>query len=175
MAIADIHAASWWNTYRDVLPRSYLESLHPDKLEPYWLKRLRRERARKTTWVIEDTRGVAGFVVLGPCRSDAELVGFAGEVYMLYVSPDRVGEGFGRALLDASLAEIERRGFYWAVIWVVKANRNAQAFYRHMGLRNDTGFRWDEFHGRRVAVVRYAKPLNCVLDFSSLSQSPISE
>jgi len=170
--IAAVHASSWADTYRGLLPSSYLKTLQPDSLTRHWRDRLLREQARKTTYVVEDARGVAGFVVIGGCRSDADLAGFAGEVYMLYVHPDRQGEGLGRVLLRGALAELARREFFWVVIWVVKANRNAQAFYGHMGLRLDAGSRWDEFHGRRVAVVRYAQHLNPVVDFAALLRAP---
>lgn len=174
-ALAEIHASSWWQTYRGILPNEYLDGLRPDRLEDHWQRRLRRDYAPRATWVVTDDGTVAGFSVLGNCRGDADLVGFSGEVYMLYVHPERLGEGFGRLLLEASVAELERRGHYWCVIWVVKANRNARSFYGHLGFRGDNASRWDEFCGRRVAVVRYAKPLNVAVELAHLLQSPITD
>lgn len=174
-ALAEIHAASWWQTYRGILPQDYLDGLRPDRLEEHWRRRLRGDLVPRSSWVVVVDHQVVGFSVIGGCRSDAELAGFAGEVYMLYLHPDRLGDGLGRFLLERSLGELERRGYYWSVIWVVKANRNARAFYEHLGFRCDTTSRWDEFHGRRVAVVRYAKALNVAVDLTALLQSPISD
>lgn len=173
--IAEIHASSWRDTYRNLLPASYLDELRPGRLEARWRTRLDQERSGQRNWVVEDHRGIAGFAVIGGVRDDAELAGFAGEVYMLYLHPDRLGAGFGRHLLDGAAAELARRGYYWLVIWVVKANRNACGFYRHMGLRSDGAIRWDEFSGRRVAVVRYAMALNRLAEVDRLIRPRVPE
>jgi GNAT superfamily N-acetyltransferase len=118
--------------------------------------------------VIEDDRtGVFGFSVLGPCR-DASLLGFAGEIQMLYLEPARMGCGFGSRLWRASRDALERRGFRWLVVWVVAGNGLARRFYEHVGLRADGARRHDKFDHQWVEVIRYAAPLAPVVDFSSL-------
>lgn len=142
-----------------------------------WRQRLRAESRvgyhASDIWVAEDGGRVAGFAQIGPCSGDRSLVGFAGEVYMLYVHPAQVGRGLGRALLSHSLDILASRGYYWAVIWVLQKNDAARSFYQRAGMRPDGATRRDHFAGRRVPVLRYAKPINPVLDFDALRRGQL--
>lgn len=143
-----------------------------------WWRRLRSAPAHSSDiWLVEDTSGgrnrVAGFYQIGPCVADDSLLGFAGEVIMLYVHPARSGRGFGRALLEHSLEVLAGRGYHWVVIWVLEKNTNARSFYEHHGLRPDGLARSERFAGQSVPVVRYAMPLNDVLDFDALRHGRI--
>ncbi len=117
---------------------------------------------RSGVWVIEHEREVVGFSKLGACTDEHSMVGFAGEVSMLYLAPEHVGVGFGKFLLAKSMNVLERRGYYWLVIWVLARNAEARRFYGHMGLRPDGARRTDRFDGRSVSVVRYARAINPV-------------
>ncbi len=160
-AIARVHVASWRAAYRGLLPQSYLDRMSTTALAQRW-------RDREAVWVAEVDGKVVGFSLLGPCRHDAALAGFAGEVTMLYVHADYTGDGFGQALLELSLDELARQQYFWVVVWVVEGNRAARSFYERRGLRLDGARRDDEFDGTRVPVVRYAAPLNPAFDFARL-------
>ncbi len=170
-AIARIHVDSWQTTYGNgLLPRQYLDRLTVPGLTRRWQKRLAYRYGGHGVWVAERGGTVVGFAELGPCMQDDSLLGFAGEVYMLYVHPDATGQGIGRALLDQALDELSDRPFYWAIVWVVAGNRRARAFYESAGLRPDGAERIDRFAGQRVPVLRYAKALNPIIDFDSLGE-----
>ena len=179
-AIARIHVDSWQATYGNgLLPRQYLDRLTIAGLTERWQKRLGQlSRGSPATpahiadaysvWVAEIGDEVVGFAEFGPCTQDPALAGFAGEVYMLYVHPSAQGRGIGRDLLDCAVAELAAYSFYWLVIWVVAGNQRAQAFYRRAGLKSDGARRIDHFAGQSVPVVRYARPLNPIIDFDRL-------
>lgn len=166
--VAELHAASWRAAYRDMLPAGYLRRLDPMRLVGDWHRRINRSARAPEVFVLEHDDAVVGFVQIGPCRHDRDMIQFAGEVYMLYLRPDRIGAGFGSALLRGALSELEQRGYRWLVIWVLSANREARRFYRHMGLRFDGTTRVDRFDHRSVKVARYARALNPVVDFERL-------
>lgn len=167
-SIAEVHVASWQAAYQGLLPRGYLDRMGVQALEDKWVQRIRRPTGfgdrEGNLWVVEARARVVGFVLLGPCLDDVSLIGFAGEVFMLYVHPTHQGRGVGRALLMHALELLSRRNYYWCVIWVLAENRGARAFYERLGLRLDGARRGDRFSGREVAVVRYAKALNPVLN-----------
>lgn len=167
LAIARVHVASWRATYAGMLPERYLHALDDVALGERWRRRMLADR-RGDLLVVDDGCGeTAGFAQVGACR-DPALAGFAGEVHMLYVRPDRVGCGLGSVLWRGALAELAGRGYRWVVVHVVARNESARAFYRHMGLRPDGGRRRDVFDGVAVDVVRYAGVLAPVVDFDGL-------
>jgi len=74
---------------------------------------------------------VCGFVAVGPSR-DTDAVG-EGELYALYVDPDRWGAGFGRELIAVGEEAMRDLGFRDAGLWVLEANRRARRFYELAG------------------------------------------
>jgi hypothetical protein len=56
-------------------------------------------------------------------------------------------------------------------VWVLARNDRARRFYESEGLRLDGARRWDPFGDRAVPVVRYARALNPVVDFTELAAS----
>ena len=61
-------------------------------------------------------------------------LGFDGEIYTLYVDPDHIGCGTGRALLRSAFLNLRQQGFTSCVIWA-HAKNNARFFYEKMGGR----------------------------------------
>jgi GNAT superfamily N-acetyltransferase len=167
-AIAELHVASWRAAYRGVLPPRFLRRMDAGRLETSWQRRIRRSTRAPEVHVLDHDDTIIGFAQIGPCRHDRDMIQFAGEVYMLYLRPDRIGAGFGGMLLRGALDELERRGYPWVVIWVLSANREAQRFYHHFGLGPDGAHRRDWFDDRAVNVVRYARVLNPVIDYERL-------
>jgi GNAT superfamily N-acetyltransferase len=52
---------------------------------------------------------------------------------LLYVLPERWGEGIGRAMLDAVLAEARRRGYSRIHLWTHEDNERSHRLYRSGG------------------------------------------
>ena len=170
-AIAAVHVDSWRSAYYDTLPHSYLARLSPDALRRRWAARLAAaDVATESVLVVEHGGRVAGFAVLGPCRDDEHTAGFAGEVTMLYVHPDRAGAGLGTLLLRRCFELIEERSYRWVVVWVVEDNHDARGFYEHLGLRLDGAVRVDTMDGRDVRVVRHAMPVNPVIELDAFGR-----
>lgn len=81
-------------------------------------------------------------VYFGCARSDAgEVLGYVvawfvvdeGEIANLAVAPEGWGQGIGRALLDAALAEAKRRGVETVYLEVRDSNARARRLYQSSG------------------------------------------
>lgn len=130
-AIGRVHAESWRETYRGVLPDRLLRSLSA------------LVRAAMSQSALEREPPVLLFVAEGP---GGELVGFSGggrcrapslphdaEVYAIYVLRAAQRRGCGRQLMGALAAALRARGFRSACLWVLRENANARGFYERLG------------------------------------------
>jgi mycothiol synthase len=61
-----------------------------------------------------------------------------GEIYVIGVSPDAVGRGLGRALMNAGLARLHERGCVGADLYVEADNVAAVRLYRSLGFTDHT-------------------------------------
>lgn len=128
-AIAKIDVECWRTTYAGILPDRLLVEMTERGRQRIWTAYAARHPGDLI--VVTDATGkVHGFGNCGRAR-DGELQ-FAGEVFTLYVTPDRQGAGLGRELLLGLFARLLRRQVPSAVIWVLRDNP-ARFFYERMG------------------------------------------
>lgn len=107
-AIAETHAATWRETYRALLPDSYLDGLTPAGREPQWRRILALPAEERSVLVATVATGaLAGFASGDPARGRS---GYVGEVYILYLRRECRGCGLGRALSVALAASLTRAG-----------------------------------------------------------------
>jgi ribosomal protein S18 acetylase RimI-like enzyme len=152
-AIGRIHAETWRAAYAGVFPESAFDAEERRRWWREWLGAPREPPA--ATFVAEVDGAVVGFAGVGRSRDDPA----EGELYTIYVDPDRWGTGAGRALLDAAEASLRGSGFREAMLWVLEGNERAERFYRLAGWEHDGGRKVEEFAGAVVAELRYRKPL----------------
>jgi ribosomal protein S18 acetylase RimI-like enzyme len=152
-AVAAVHVCSWQVGYRGLLPRPYLDGLRAaDRAARYTFG----ERWPETVLAVDDER-VVGFATVGPARED-DSAG-RGELWSLYVHPDRWGEGIGRALLRDARERLVAAGFGSALLWVLSGNDRAVRCYVADGWRPDGGSRQEELWSVLVDEVRYRRRL----------------
>ncbi len=111
------------------------------------------------TWVIETaSEGVAGFADGGAARDESAVPpDGAGEVYAIYLRPERRRRGLGRALFAHTVTDLVERDFDPLVVWVFEANADTRQFYEAAGFQPD-GARHDiDFDGAVVPEVRYVR------------------
>ncbi|MEV7082695.1 GNAT family N-acetyltransferase [Streptomyces sp. NPDC093516] len=154
--VAEIRVRGWQHAYRGMIPRSYLDGLSVARDAERRREQLARADAAVVNLVAEDAGGeVVGWSCHGPYRDGEVLTGDA-ELYALYVHPDRLDRGAGRALLAESLARCAAAGHGRLLLWVLKENVRARRFYERAGLRPDGAEEPFEVEGVAVPEVRYA-------------------
>jgi ribosomal protein S18 acetylase RimI-like enzyme len=159
-AITDAQIRGWQTTYRGVVPDSVLDGFDPVRRAAWWRTTLteRTDDALEWAWVADAPDGVAGFVHAGAARpepSEALPPDGAGEVYAIYLRPERRGQGYGRRLFSRAVGELQARGYDPIVVWVLEANPIARRFYEAAGFREDGARQPITFGSVTTSEVRY--------------------
>jgi ribosomal protein S18 acetylase RimI-like enzyme len=140
-ALARLAIDTWRAAYAELLPAALLAGLSLDEREARFRAVVEQPLPRRRIWVAEE-RGaggprISGYSSAGPCRdAGAEE---AGEVYALYVAPERWRSGLGRALLARALDHLAREGLAPVSLWVLSDNARARGFYESQGFAVDPG------------------------------------
>jgi GNAT superfamily N-acetyltransferase len=146
-AVARVHVETWRAAYAHALSAEGLASLSVTQ---------RAEIHRRSPPVVAEVDGeIVGFVSVGP-GSDPDT---DGELYAIYVLPDRWGGGVGRALMQAGEDRLRELGHQHAILWVLEDNPRARRFYEAGGWTPDGKRRPIEIFGQPVPEIRYEKSL----------------
>lgn len=167
--MAETYVASWRDAYADVVPTRYLVSMSADKEASALRRKLATNRGSSTLLAAEAADGrIVGLAEFGAAR--ATVAGLAGEVFVLYVHPDAMGQGFGRALFDASVQGLVNRRIESLVAWVLAANP-ARWFYEAMD-GTPVGRKIIPFAGTGLPAVAYGwRDLRSVLNRTAEGQA----
>jgi len=152
-AVAEVHVAGWRDAYPSFLPGEVLAELSVEAREAMWARSLASED--RPLWVAERDGRVVGFVASGP-SVDAGADAGTGQVYAIYLAPDAIGRGIGRALFGRAAEDLRARGFRRATLWVFAPNERARRFYEAAGWRPDGTSQTEDVRGTEVEEVRYA-------------------
>ncbi|MFF5367595.1 GNAT family N-acetyltransferase [Streptomyces sp. NPDC013187] len=157
--VAEIRVGGWRGAYRGLIPQSYLDGLSVEEDAERRRTHLSQSDGSVVNLVAEGTDGeLVGWACHGPYRG-GEVLTQGAELYAIYVHPDQVGRGVGRALLTESVARCSAAGHGRLLLWVLKENDRARRFYERAGFRVDGAEELFEVDGVAVPEVRYARPL----------------
>ncbi|MGW2086152.1 N-acetyltransferase family protein [Streptomyces sp. NPDC001880] len=158
--VTRLRVRGWQAAYAGLVPQSYLDDMDLAVAED--AERRRASFARGTTVVnVVAERpgpGVIGWACYGPYRENGRPLA-RGELYALYVAPEQIGTGAGRALMAQVLARAAADGFPDLALWVLKENAAARRFYEHAGFAPDGAEESFEADGALVPEVRYVRSL----------------
>jgi GNAT superfamily N-acetyltransferase len=154
-SIAHVHIRSWQAAYRSQLPDSFLDGLDQE-LAPraaFWRTEISNPRSPKhEIWVAEHAAHAEGFVALGPERH-ADPVG---EIYAIYVNPQRWDQGLGRTLFARATERLLAAAYPGAILWVLESNTRARRFYEIAGWALDKETKIESLPGGvQLQEVRY--------------------
>ncbi|HTS82949.1 MAG TPA: GNAT family N-acetyltransferase [Myxococcaceae bacterium] len=127
-AIARVQVFTWQQTYRGILPDTFLDGLDVERSAESW-RAVIADRRRVT--LVVDAPAVVGFCTAGPSRGDPG--GFRGEVEAIYVHPAEQGRGYGTGLIRAAMAWLSDRRLSPVLVWALEANTSAHGFYQSLG------------------------------------------
>lgn len=129
-AIAEIHIASWRETYRGALSDDYLAHHVERDRKSLWQQRLTNPPKAQKVIVAEHDRALIGFSCL---QTDADPL-FGILLDNLHVVQGRKGRGIGRLLMQGSAQwcqeNVPDQGLY---LLVVITNARAIGFYQQLG------------------------------------------
>ncbi len=146
-AVARVHVESWRAAYAHALSAEGLAGLSVER---------RAEMHRRSPPLVAELNGeIVGFVAVGS-GTDPDT---DGELYAVYVHPDRWGTGVGRALIQAGEQRLRELGHQHAILWVLENNPRARRFYQAAGWTPDGARRPIEIFGALVPEIRYEKRL----------------
>ncbi|MEU7569511.1 GNAT family N-acetyltransferase [Streptomyces fradiae] len=157
-AVAGVRVAGWRFAYRGLLPEAYLAAMSAEEGASAHREQLARAGERGAHLVAERAGEVVGWAAFGPDRSPGAGPG-DGELYALYVRPDVVGTGVGRALADEVAARAAALGYGRLSLWVLEGNARGRRFYARAGFAPDGASEPWEVGGATLVEVRYAKGL----------------
>ncbi len=156
-AVSAIRVRGWQAAYAGIVPRTYLEAMTVEDDTARRRQLLAHPgRTSRDLVAIHDRGDTVGWVCFGPCRSGAHA---SGEVYALYVSPERTGQGIGGRLLEAAHVQMKGQGFGASALWVLADNRRARRFYERAGYEADGATQDDVYDGATLTELRF----RCVL------------
>jgi GNAT superfamily N-acetyltransferase len=159
--VAEIRIRGWQTAYKGLIPQSYLDALSVEEDATRRRARFGQGGDEIVNLVAERDGEVIGWACHGPYR-DGEVRTEDAELYAIYVHPDRVGGGVGRALLRESAGRCAAAGHERMLLWVLKENAPARRFYEQAGFGPDGTEEPFDVDGVAVPEVRYARALTGV-------------
>jgi GNAT superfamily N-acetyltransferase len=152
-SIASLHMASWRNTYRGILPDTYLDGPIAEERASFWQARLASPGAdRRHVLVLEGEGELVGFVCVlldqepqwGACLDN------------LHVLPRLKGHGLGKQLFSSAAQWVVSKEPGWPMhLWVFEANYGARRFYEALGGEVVERCFKETPAGVRIASLRY--------------------
>jgi ribosomal protein S18 acetylase RimI-like enzyme len=165
MAVADIEAVSairvrgWQTAYTGIVPQQYLDAMSIEQDAARRREWFARPGGQVENLVAVDAAGeVTGWAAHGPYRG-GDAGDSDGELYAIYVRPDALGTGAGRALTETVLLRAAERGAPALRLWVLAANARARRFYERAGFAADGAEQSEDYDGAPLPEVRYARLL----------------
>lgn len=128
--LARVHVASWQESYRGLLPDSFLDRMSVDVHTHRFRRALTRPGDHDVTLIAADRRGAIGYISGGPSRS---LIPSQAEVQTLYVRRWAQRTGLGRDLLTAASRVLVGFGARSLMISTLRDNLPARRFYERLG------------------------------------------
>jgi ribosomal protein S18 acetylase RimI-like enzyme len=188
LAVAELHVRSWQEAYRELMPAEFLAALDPRERAGRYRFGSDEAEGPTTVLAVVDDRGsevgeggdggdpsltnsgevrpgsppsplerLLGFVTFGGSRDDdAEGLG---EVYALYVDPERYRGGVGRMLMADARDRLADAGFTEAILWVLQGNDRARRFYEGEGWVPDGATREENPYDIVSNVARFRRKL----------------
>lgn len=140
-SLGRISVASWRETYRDIMPRAYLDVLDPVERGARMRERVADIEAGvgaplACAFVAEEaSAGIVGFVFGGapqPMRGGEPPAGYDSELYALYLAPGYERRGIGARLTHAAARHLQAAGARSLIVWALAENPH-KAFYLRLG------------------------------------------
>lgn len=149
--ISRIYEESWKSAYKDIIPGAYLDSIPKGA----WASSL--DSPGRRNLVLTENGRITGTCSFGASRFP-EREGF-GEIVAIYLLPESMGKGYGKALFKRAVEELKKEGYQNIFLWVLEENRHAGDFYEKMGFQKKEIYLDDNIGGRDLREIQYVYSL----------------
>lgn len=150
IAISQVYEESWKYAYKDIIPKSFLDSIPSGK----WVGSLEN----RNTLVMLDNEQIVGTSSFGDSRF--EEFRDMGEIISIYLLPQYIGKGNGKLLLNAVLDEFMKSNYREVFLWVLEENYPARKFYEKNGFVKTDKFLDDNIGGKILREIQYVLNLD---------------
>jgi ribosomal protein S18 acetylase RimI-like enzyme len=154
LAVATIHTLAWQKAYKGIVDQSFLDSIDIQKRAANWKRGTETNDPAIIRLVSGNESHIFGFACGLENRTKAELPDCDAELWAIYVHPDHMNQGFGKALVDQFKEELRSMEKARFCIWTLEANLQARRFYEKQGGRL-TGFKEVKIGDQQLPEVGY--------------------
>ncbi|NLY46626.1 MAG: GNAT family N-acetyltransferase [Tissierella sp.] len=128
-SISTIHAKSWKEAYKGLLPNKYLNEIKDTRWVDMITKGLIDNTMKAWIAIIEDE------IIACTCIGDSRYKGYENqlELISIYVLPEYWNVGAGSLLIDEVLKYAEDNDYVEVGLWVLDGNNQAIRFYEKNG------------------------------------------
>ena len=127
-AVTDILMNAWKTAYRGIVSDEYLDNMNRETLAER-----RRQQHKDYIVAVSDGRIVGYCWYMSNNSYSQDVPEVDSEVVALYVDPASKRHGLGRMLLSHAMDDLRNQGKKKMIIWCLKDNLPARAFYEKMG------------------------------------------
>ena len=124
------HIACWQTAYKGIITDEYLENMTVEQITEN-NRQILSKSSNFLCYYVEQDEKMIGRLVINKSR-DADKAD-AGEIAAMYLLDTFWDKGFGKELMDFSLAKLKGMGHNEVILWVLAANSRARRFYERCG------------------------------------------
>lgn len=151
-AISHIYEEGWKYAYKDIIPKSYLESIPNGR----WVSNFDKTEINNLIMIENDSIiGTSSY-----CKSRFSDFDDWGEIVSIYFLPEYMGKGYGKQMLDAVIRELAILGYHDIFLWVLEDNYRARKFYEKYGFKFINKYLNDNIGGKELREVAYCYHIN---------------
>lgn len=127
-AVTDILMNAWKTAYRGIVSDEYLDNMNRETLAER-----RRQQHKDYIVAVADGRIVGYCWYMNNNSYTQDVPEVDSEIVALYVDPASKRHGLGKMLLSHAMDDLRNQGKKKMIIWCLKDNLPARAFYEKMG------------------------------------------
>jgi len=152
--VVRIHCESWRDAYKGFMEEDYIARKNATRRGKW--ESILKDAPNGKHFLIRDGDLSVGMISLDSPREGAD--GDTYEIFGLYILPEEMRKGYGRAAVALAEEKIRGMGYGKISLWVLEPNERARLFWEKMGFAPD-GTEKTSYYDRPIRVLRYLKKI----------------